>query len=43
MEEVESARLDPSPIISHRLPLEDAAVGYALFDERTATKVLLQP
>jgi 2-desacetyl-2-hydroxyethyl bacteriochlorophyllide A dehydrogenase len=43
MEEVESARLDPSPIISHRLPLEDAAIGYALFDERTATKVLLQP
>ena len=35
--------IDPTPLISHHLPLEDAAEGYALFDRRVATKVLLQP
>ncbi len=35
--------IDPTPLISHRLPLEDAASGYDLFDRRVATKVLLQP
>jgi alcohol dehydrogenase len=36
-------RLDPSPIVSHRLSLEEAARGYELFDQRIATKVLLAP
>ena len=36
-------RLDPSPIVSHRLSLEEAARGYELFDRRIATKVLLAP
>ena len=36
-------RLDPSPIVSHRLSLEEAPRGYELFDERVATKVLLAP
>jgi len=35
--------IDPTPLISHRLPLEDAAEGYALFDRREATKVVLEP
>ena len=35
--------MDPTPLISHRLPLEDAAEGYALFDRREATKVVLEP
>jgi threonine dehydrogenase-like Zn-dependent dehydrogenase len=35
--------VDPTPLISHRLPLEDAAEGYALFDRREATKVVLEP
>ena len=26
--------VDPLPIVSHRLPLEEAASGYELFDER---------
>lgn len=43
MEEVIGGRIDPSPLISHRLPLEDAAHGYALFDRREATKVVLLP
>ena len=43
MEEVRSGRIDPLPLISHRLPLEDAAQGYDLFDRREATKVVLIP
>lgn len=43
MAEVQAGRLDPLPIVSHRLPLDDAALGYELFDSRQATKVLLQP
>ena len=43
MAEVQAGRLDPSPIVSHRLPLDDAVRGYELFDSRQATKVLLEP
>ena len=43
MDEVIAGRVDPSPLISHRLPLEEAAHGYALFDRREATKVVLMP
>lgn len=35
--------LDPRPLISHRLTLADAAWGYAAFDRREATKVVLDP
>ena len=35
--------IDPMPLVSHRLPLEDAARGYDLFDRREATKVILIP
>lgn len=41
--EVERGRIDPEPLVSHRLPLEDAALGYELFEARRATKVLLHP
>jgi threonine dehydrogenase-like Zn-dependent dehydrogenase len=43
LEELRAGRLDPTPLVSHRLPLEDAAEGFALFDRRRATKVLLRP
>lgn len=33
--------LDPTVVLSHRMPLEDAAHGYELFDSRSATKVIL--
>lgn len=32
-----------SNVISHRLPMADAAEGYALFDKQIARKVLLIP
>jgi threonine dehydrogenase-like Zn-dependent dehydrogenase len=43
MAHVQAGRIDPVPLISHRLPLEEAPLGYELFDSRRATKVLLVP
>jgi threonine dehydrogenase-like Zn-dependent dehydrogenase len=43
LDAVRSRDIDPEPLISHRLPLEDAVEGYALFDRREATKVVLIP
>jgi threonine dehydrogenase-like Zn-dependent dehydrogenase len=37
-----SGELDPTPTITHRLPLADAAEAYRLFDAREATKVVLR-
>jgi alcohol dehydrogenase len=43
MEGLRSGTLDPRPLVSHRLPLAEAAEGYRLFDAHGATKVLLCP
>jgi threonine dehydrogenase-like Zn-dependent dehydrogenase len=43
MAAVGDGRLDPTRVISHRLPLEEAPAGYEMFDRREATKVLLRP
>jgi threonine dehydrogenase-like Zn-dependent dehydrogenase len=43
MEAVRSGAIDPSPLVSHRLALDEAALGYELFDSHRATKVLLRP
>jgi threonine dehydrogenase-like Zn-dependent dehydrogenase len=42
---IESGRLDPTEIITHRLPLADGVRGYQLFDRREdgALKVVLTP
>jgi threonine dehydrogenase-like Zn-dependent dehydrogenase len=42
---VERGRIDPSPVFTHRLPLERAPDGYRLMDERAAgvIKVALAP
>lgn len=40
---IESGRLDPARVISHRFPLDEAAEAYRLFDAREATKVVLTP
>jgi threonine dehydrogenase-like Zn-dependent dehydrogenase len=42
-DELVAGRLDPLPLVSHRLSLEEAPHGYELFDRREATKVLLTP
>jgi threonine dehydrogenase-like Zn-dependent dehydrogenase len=43
MTEVATGRIDPLPIVSHRLPLKEAPRGYELFAAREASKVLLLP
>lgn len=40
---LERGEVDPRPLISHRLPLDEAPEGYRIFDRREATKVLLLP
>jgi threonine dehydrogenase-like Zn-dependent dehydrogenase len=40
---VADGAIDPLPIISHRLSLDEAPKGYELFDKREATKVVLTP
>jgi threonine dehydrogenase-like Zn-dependent dehydrogenase len=35
--------LDPSPLVTHRMSLEDAAEAYALYDRREALKIVLRP
>jgi 2-desacetyl-2-hydroxyethyl bacteriochlorophyllide A dehydrogenase len=43
MDRVAAGVLDPTPLISHRLPIAAAPEGYDLFDRRVATKVVLDP
>lgn len=43
MGHVSAGRLDPTPLVSHILPLDEAAAGYELFASHRATKVLLKP
>lgn len=40
---IAAGRLDPAPLVSHRLPLAEAPAGYVLFDQGEAVKVLLLP
>ena len=43
LERLATGELDPTPVVTHRLPLADAAEAYRLFDSREATKVVLAP
>jgi len=43
LDRIASGDLDPTPVVTHRLPLEEAAEAYRLFDSREATKVVLHP
>ena len=38
-----AGRLDPSPLVSHHMSLEQAPEAYALYDKREALKIVLQP
>jgi alcohol dehydrogenase len=38
-----SGELDPTPVVTHRMGLAEAAEAYRLFDSREATKVVLAP
>lgn len=43
LQAVREGRVDPTIIISHRLPLSEGPRGYELFDTKQATKVILRP
>jgi alcohol dehydrogenase len=43
LERLAAGELDPGAVVTHRLPLAEAAEAYRLFDSREATKVVLAP
>jgi threonine dehydrogenase-like Zn-dependent dehydrogenase len=38
-----SRQLDPSPLVSHHMALDDAPAAYGMFDRREAVKIVLTP
>ncbi len=38
-----SGKLDPTPLVTHHMKLDEAAEAYALFDRREALKIVLTP
>ena len=40
---IEAGRLDPAPIVSHRMKLDEGVRAYAMFGSREATNNLLTP
>ncbi len=40
---LEAGVLDPTPLVTHHMALEDAVEGYALYDRREALKIVLTP
>jgi threonine dehydrogenase-like Zn-dependent dehydrogenase len=43
LDRLAAGTLDPTPVVTHRLPLGEAAEAYRLFDSREATTVVLHP
>jgi threonine dehydrogenase-like Zn-dependent dehydrogenase len=43
LDQMAAGTLDPTPVVTHRMQLAEAAEAYRLFDSREATKVVLQP
>jgi 2-desacetyl-2-hydroxyethyl bacteriochlorophyllide A dehydrogenase len=43
LELMTSGRLDPGPLVTHHMSLEQAPEAYALYDRREALKIVLQP
>ena len=40
---LEAGRLDPSPLVTHHMPLDEAAEAYAIYERREALKIVLTP
>jgi 2-desacetyl-2-hydroxyethyl bacteriochlorophyllide A dehydrogenase len=40
---LEAGKLDPAPLVTHRMKLDEAAEAYELYDKREALKVVLTP
>jgi 2-desacetyl-2-hydroxyethyl bacteriochlorophyllide A dehydrogenase len=40
---LEAGKLDPSPLVTHHMPLDRVAEAYELYDQREALKIVLTP
>jgi alcohol dehydrogenase len=40
---IEAGKLDPSPLVSHRMKLDEVAEAYRIYDNREALKIVLTP
>jgi len=40
---MEAGKLDPSPLVTHHMPLDQAAEAYEIYDGREALKIVLTP
>jgi threonine dehydrogenase-like Zn-dependent dehydrogenase len=40
---IEAGKLDPSPLVTHHMKLDEAAEAYELYDQREALKIVLTP
>ena len=40
---IEAGKLDPAPLVTHQMKLDEAAEAYALYDKREALKIVLTP
>lgn len=38
-----AGKLDPAPLVTHRMPLDEAGEAYAIYDRREALKIVLTP
>ena len=43
LELIEAGKLDPSPLVTHRMKLDEAAEAYEIYDNREALKIVLAP
>jgi threonine dehydrogenase-like Zn-dependent dehydrogenase len=43
LEALRSGTLDPSPLVTHHMSLDDAPEAYATYDRREALKIVLRP
>jgi len=43
LEALVDGRLDPSPLVTHHMPLDEAADAYEIYDRREALKIVLTP
>ena len=43
LELIEAGKLDPAPLVTHRMKLDEAAEAYEIYDDREALKIVLAP
>ena len=40
---MQAGKLDPAPLVTHHMSLEDAPEAYAVYDRREALKIVMEP